>query len=234
MNWTQTSYGDAAELADAVSGTLGAIIRAGIEARGRAVLALAGGSTPLPIYRHLARARLDWSRVYLVATDERWIDHEHPASNNRAIRGAFADASGVHMLPLVPHAPGPRASDAPARATLASLPDPFDAVLLGMGSDGHFASLFPDNAALRAGLDAGGSDDALVVHPEPLPPEAPFARVSLSVARLLRTRRLLLAITGAPKHEILDRARTQPDPVRMPISALLHDAAARLEIHWSP
>lgn len=234
MSWTETVHDDAAQLAESLAGTLEAAINAGIAARGRAVLALAGGGTPMPVYRRLAEASLDWSKVQLVATDERWVDHEHPASNSRAMREAFAMADRVNILSLVPPSAGPRASEATARAALASVPDPFDAVLLGMGSDGHFASLFPNNPALQAGLDPQNPDDALVVHPDPLPPEAPFARVSLSAARLLRTRRLLLAITGTAKREVLARAQARPDPVRLPISAVLHDAAAQIEIHWSP
>lgn len=234
MSWTESIHSDAEELAGSLAGTLEDAIQAGIAARGRALLALAGGGTPMPVYRRLAKARLDWSRVYLLPTDERWVDHDHPASNNRAMREAFAAASGVHIMPLVPHPVAQRPSDAPARATLASLAEPFDAVLLGMGADGHFASLFPNTEALLAGLDPRNQDDALVVHPDPLPPEAPFARVSLTAARLLRTRRLLLAVTGATKRAVLERAQAEPEPVRLPISALLHDAAVQIEIHWSP
>ena len=234
MSWTETIHDTGESLAESLAGTLEAAIRAGIETRGRAVLALAGGGTPLPAYRRLAKAALDWSRVYLLATDERWVDHDHPASNDLAMREAFMVSSGVHVMPLVPHPAGARPSDAPARATLASLAEPFDAVLLGMGADGHFASLFPGSTALRAGLDPEGDDDALVVHPDPLPPEAPFARVSLSAARLLRTRRLLLAVTGDAKRDTLDEARLKLQPERLPISALLHADAAMVEIHWSP
>jgi len=234
MSWTETIHDTGESLAESLAGTLETAIRAGIETRGRAVLALAGGGTPLPAYRRLAKAALDWSRVYLLATDERWVDHDHPASNDLAMREAFMVSSGVHVMPLVPHPAGARPSDAPARATLASLAEPFDAVLLGMGADGHFASLFPGSTALRAGLDPESDDDALVVHPDPLPPEAPFARVSLSAARLLRTRRLLLAVTGDAKRDTLGEARLKLQPERLPISALLHADAAMVEIHWSP
>ena len=234
MSWTDTSHPDAAALAEAIAGLLAEAIRAGVSQRGQAVLALAGGRTPFPVYRRLAEVVLDWPRVTLLATDERWVDHDHPACNTREIRTAFAAATGVRVLPLTPVAPGPNASARHARATLASLPGPFDAVLLGMGGDGHFASLFPGAAELRTGLDPANPDDALVVHPEPLPPEAPYARISLSASRLLRTRRLLLVATGAAKRAILDRAKARPQSIALPISALLHDDSAQVEIHWSP
>ena len=234
MSWTETLHHDANALAESIAGTLEAAIRAGLAERGQAVLALAGGRTPFPIYRRLAEATLDWSRVLLMPTDERCVEQDHAASNAREMRAAFATASGVTILPLVPDAAGPIASAERIRTTLAHLADPFDAVLLGMGADGHFASLFPGAAGLAAGLDPHSPDDALVVHPEPLPPEAPYARISLSTSRLLRTRRLLLAATGTAKRAVLDRAQAQPDPLNLPISALMHDTVAQVEIHWSP
>jgi 6-phosphogluconolactonase len=234
VSWTECLHRDADALAESIGGTLEAAIRAGLAERGRGVLVLAGGRTPLPVYRRLARAALDWSAVLLLPTDERWVDQDHPACNAREMRAAFAAAAGVTILPLVPDVAGPIADAAWAQTTLAAVADPFDAVLLGMGADGHFASLFPGAVELAAGLDPRGRDDALVVHPDPLPPEAPYARVSLSAARLLRTRRLLLATTGAAKRAVLDRAQARPDPFNLPVSALLHDTAAQVELHWSP
>jgi 6-phosphogluconolactonase len=234
VSWTDTTYVDADTLAESLAQILADTIRAGIAQRGRASLALAGGRTPFPVYRRLAEAALDWPKVSLLATDERWVELAHPASNTRELHAAFAAATGVRVLPLTPAEPGPVASAEPARAMLASLAGPFDAVLLGMGGDGHFASLFPGAAELQHGLDPSSPDDALVVHPDPLPPEAPFPRISLSRSRLLRTRRLLLAATGAAKRSILDQAMAGPDPLVLPISALLHDDSAQVEIHWSP
>jgi 6-phosphogluconolactonase len=233
VSWTEVLHDDDEALAGAVASILDAAIRAALAERGAATLALAGGRTPLPAYERLARASLDWSKVRLLATDERWVGHDHPACNNRQLRAAFAPAEGVQILPLTPAETGAHPSAVHALAALASLPEPFDAVLLGMGGDGHFASLFPGAAELSAGLDPEATDDALVVHPQPLPAEAPYTRVSLTAARLLRTRRLLLAATGAAKRAVLARAQARPDPLALPVSAVLH-AGTHVEIHWSP
>jgi 6-phosphogluconolactonase len=234
VSWTETTYPDADTLAEAVAGILADAIRDGIAQDGQALLALAGGRTPLPAYQRLAAAPLDWTRVTLLATDERWVESDHPACNTRELRAAFAAAGGARVLPLTPADAGTPASADFARTMLASRPDPFNAVLLGMGVDGHFASLFPGAAELQYGLDPKSLADALVVHPDPLPPEAPFPRISLSRSRLVRTRRLLLAVTGAAKRAVLEEAKVQNAPASLPISALLHDDSAKVEIHWSP
>ncbi len=240
MAWTLTQHADADALAQSLADALADLLTVALHARGRAVLALAGGRTPFPLYRRLAGRALDWSKVSLIPTDERWVDSDHPACNAREMRAAFADAEGVRVLPLVPdqveHRPDVSRPDVSlAEATLAALPEPFDAVVLGMGGDGHFASLFPGALALADGLAPDTPRDALVIWPEPLPAEAPFARISLTRARLQRCRRLILATVGAGKRAVLDRAfAADADPRHLPIAALLHDPDARVEIHWSP
>lgn len=234
MTWTETHHANAEELAAALAGQVAAQCRQALAARGRAVLALAGGQTPLPIYRRLAAADLDWSKVTVLPSDERWVAHEDAACNLHRLRTALAAARGLHLLPLTPAMPAPHVTAALALATLAALPEPFDLALLGMGGDGHFASLFPGAPELAAGLDLRDPDDALVVHPDPLPPEAPYPRISLSAARLLRSERLLLAIQGPAKRAVLERAARHNDPFTLPICALLHHPSVRVEIHWSP
>lgn len=232
MSWTETVHRDANTLAAVLSEALGRILVDAMAARGSASLALAGGSTPFPIYRRLAAMDLDWSRISLIPTDERWVQAEHPASNLRAMHEAFAATRGVRLLSLTPAEPRNQANASFALNALDELANPFDAVLLGMGGDGHFASLFPAAPELEAGLH--GDAEALVVHPRPLPPEAPFARISLSLDRLLNSRRVLLAVTGQAKRAVLVRAQSVNEPQALPICAMLHQQRLPLEIHWSP
>jgi 6-phosphogluconolactonase len=121
----------------------------------------------------------------------------------------------------------PRASLAHARRFLAVHPHAFDVVLLGMGADGHVASLFPGASNLAEGLDLAAPEDAIGVLPDPLPPEAPYPRISLTLPRLLRAREIHLVVTGD--------AQRQDAGTGLPVAALLHARAdAPIRIHWSP
>lgn len=232
VNCSETFHNDADSLARALASLLEEIIREALVRRGQAVLALAGGRTPLPIYERLARARLDWTKVTLLATDERWVAHDHPACNTGRLCEIFTATHKPTFGWLTPPQPGPVASAALACDLLRTLRDPFDAVLLGMGLDGHYASVFPTGDLVSA-THMSDEVDAFVVEPRPLPIEAPFARVTLSTSRLQRTRRLLLAFTGCAKRAMLERAAQRIDPRMTPISALLCGPDNPLEVHWS-
>lgn len=234
MAWQEQHHPNSAQMCAAMVRELGALITDALAARGRATLALAGGRTPLPLYRALAALPLRWDAVTLIPTDERWVNTTDPASNVRELRVAFAAADGVNIVSLLPETLGPIAAAEFANAQLVAQPQAFDGVILGMGADGHFASLFPGAVALAAGLDRNDSTPALVVVPAVLPADAPFARISLSLSRLLHSRRRLLLISGTTKLEVLSRAKGQVPPEVLPISALLHDPTHPLDVHWSP
>ena len=104
-----------------------------------------------------------------------------------------------------------------------------------MGADGHIASLFPGASNIAAGLDLAGTADAIGILPEPLPPEAPYPRISLTLPRLLRARDIHLVVTGEDKRRVLRAAQQQDGAAGLPIAALLHArTAAPVRIHWSP
>ena len=233
MAWTEHLYVDADALATALAARLEAIVRDALAERGQAVLALAGGRTPFPAYRVLAARDLDWSRVVLMPTDERCVTHDHPACNLREMRNAFAQAEGVRFASLTAEDGDPDRSEAQARAMLSRHAVAFDAVVLGMGNDAHTASLFPGAVNLAAALDPQGAQDACRIDPQPLPPEAPFPRITLTAARLLRARSLHLAVTGEGKHAVLREAQASRDVSRHPIAAILHAPGADVHIHWS-
>lgn len=234
MNMAIHAYDNRETLVGQVSDSIRSTIAECLAKQAQATLVLAGGGTPMPIYASLAAAKLDWPRVVAIPSDERWVAGGDEASNHEQMSRQFEPAA-VRIQRLVPEQPGPAPDATHARQILSSLPRPFDLVVLGMGGDGHFASLFPRTPELAAGLDPGGKEDALVVTPDPLPPEAPYSRITLTLSRLLDSRRLMLLITGDDKHQVIEQAgRHDTDPDAVPIAALLRAAGERLEIHWSP
>lgn len=219
---------------EAVSKRIHAALAEAIELRESASLALSGGGTPMPIYSKLSEMTLDWSSVVAVPTDERWVPKDHPSNNASQIR-TFFGGCGIRILGLVPDEATGEPTAEHARDILQDIPVPFDVALLGMGSDAHFASLFPGSPALADGLDPASTTVALPVMPDPLPPEAPFGRISLTLAKLLQSRNVLLAITGENKRAVLDQAlHDRVDPQHCPVAALLRAAGDHLDIYWSP
>jgi 6-phosphogluconolactonase len=172
--------------------------------------------------------------VTVFPSDERCVPHDDPACNLRALRAAFDEAEGLRLRPLTTADGDPDRSEHEARSQLAQCPQPWDALVLGMGADGHTASLFPGAPQLAAALASDGDDDACRVDPRPLPAEAPYPRITLTVPRLLRARIVHLAITGAAKRAVLHEALKQNDPLQHPVAAILHAAATSVEVHWSP
>jgi 6-phosphogluconolactonase len=233
MACTEHRYANAEALAAALAARLEDIAREAVASRGQALLALAGGRTPFPAYRALAASRLEWNRVVLMPTDERCVPHDHPACNLREMRDAFAQAEGVRFASLTADDGEPERSLAQARTLLSQHAGAFDAVVLGMGNDAHTASLFPGAEHLAEALDPTGREDACRIVPRPLPPEAPFPRITLTAPRLLRARSIHLAVIGAGKHAVLGEAQASHDPLRHPIAAILHAPATVVNIHWS-
>ncbi len=234
MGFVEHDYSDADALAASLAEQLRVTCTDAVATRGHAWLALGGGSTPLPLYRRLAASDLRWSQVTLVPTDERCVPHDHRACNLAAIGAAFESADGVDLLALTTTDGDPQRSQAHARAAIARHPEPFDAVVLGMGADAHTASLFPGVPGLAEALDPMSAVEACRIDPQPLPPEAPYPRITLTAARLLRARSLHLAIVGAAKRAVLRQAAASRDVLQHPLAAFLHDATARLHVHWSP
>ncbi|MFD1788715.1 6-phosphogluconolactonase [Sphingomonas floccifaciens] len=226
-------YDDAAEMADAVAGDIGFIIESAIDARGAAVIALAGGKTPLPIYEKLAKAKIDWKRVTIIPGDERIVPLGDALSNVTAIGKAFLP-KGARVIPLVSAtAPDYKAAGRAADALLQDLHWPLDLVLLGVGGDGHAASIFPGPDFDEA-LNGPKERRALGVMPDPLPPEAPVARVTLSKAALTSARAMMIAVTGDAKRQVIEDAVKEGQSSPYPIGRILADVELPVDIHWAP
>lgn len=225
-------YDGVGEMAEAVAGDVGFIIESAVDARDASLLALPGGQSPLPIFDKLVAAKLPWKKVTIVPTDERLVAVDHQLSNARMLAQRFMKA-GARVVPIGGENDDVDAAGNIADARLQDLPWPPDLVWLGMGADGHAASLFagPD---LQKALDAPKARRAVGVRPDPLPPEAPVARVTLTRAALLSARTLIITIRGDAKRELLEQAIADGQSSRLPIGRLLAEAEQPIDIHWAP
>jgi 6-phosphogluconolactonase len=225
-------YDDAEEMAAAVAGDVQFIIESAIDARGAAVVALAGGKTPLPIYEKLAAAKLDWKRVTIVPGDDRLVPLGDPLSNVTAIGKIFIPR-GARVIPLISATVADyKAAGRAADAILQDLHWPLDLCLLGVGGDGHCASIFPGPDFDEA-LNGPKERRATGVMPDPLPPEAPVARVTLSKAAIVSARALMIAVTGQAKRDVLEQAIEQGASSNYPVGRVLADVELPVDIHWA-
>src|SRR5271170_3990390 len=193
------------ELATQIAGNL----TAAIDARGLASLVVSGGRSPVRLFEVLRTQPLDWSKVCVALADERWVSPDDDASNERLVRGVLLkdQAAAARFHGLKNGAPTPDLGAVSAWETFARVPRPFDAVVLGMGDDGHTASLFPGSPNLPSALNPFATAGCVGMRA----PVAPQPRLSLNLSALLDSRRMVILITGAAKwHTYL--AASAPGP----------------------
>ena len=225
-------YDSPEELAEAVAGDVGFIIDSALDARGEALIAFPGGKTPLPIYAKLAAVKLDWKRVTIIPTDDRLVPMTDELSNVRAIARTFLPA-GARVFPITGDIADYALAGNSANAKLSELKFPLDLAWLGVGRDGHTASIFP-GPDLDAALNAPKGRNAIGVMPDPLPAEAPVARVTLTRSALLSARTLLITVTGQDKRELLEGAIADGQSSKLPIGRVLAEVDQPIDIHWCP
>ena len=213
----------AAELAWQLAETIAERLHAAINLRGHAVLSVSGGKSPIALFEALRVLPLEWQRVTVLLVDERCVPHDHAESNTALVRrhllkdGAAA-ATFVPFFDTLPATLDDAALNGLVNAAnrrLATQPWPMDLAVLGMGDDGHTASLFPGGAGLRQALQSSGP--VAWVRPS----TAPHARLTLTLPALLATRELALAISGASKLAVFQQARLGADEA-LPVSLILN------------
>jgi 6-phosphogluconolactonase len=222
-------FADGTTLAARLASDVARALARRLQADGRASLVLSGGRTPAAFLRALGAQPLGWRQVGITLADERCVAADSPASNLRLLRESFAGTPAAHaQLPAIDMTAATAAQH--WCDWLAQLPRPYAAVVLGMGDDGHFASLFPHTAGLAAALDPQG---AATVVPGVAPVE-PQSRLSLTLAALLDTDLLALHITGTSKLTVLERAQQTGSELDLPVRALLRQRRTALEIYHAP
>jgi len=225
-------YDSLDELADALAGDVGFIIESAVDARGSSLIAVPGGRTGPLIFAKLAAQKLPWKKVTIIPTDDRLVPMDDERSNVRAIAKAFLPL-GARVIPIAAEIADYRLAGNSADARLQDLSWPPDLVWLGMGNDGHTASIFP-GPDLQDALDAPKARRAIGVMPDPLPPEAPVPRVTLTRSAILSARTVTIVITGDDKRALLEQAIADGHSSKLPIGRVLAEADQPIDIHWCP
>ena len=201
-----------------------------LEHQGEASLVVSGGSTPARCFAALADTELDWANVHVLLSDERWVPPDDDASNERLVRSTLLQrhAAAARLLPMFDGDAQPTARREDLEAEIRTLPFPFACTLLGMGEDGHFASLFPDADALEAALDTESPELCAVVRTA----ASTYVRLSLTLAALSRSDEIVLLMFGEAKREVYERAKTLKNS--LPLAHLLKQKRAPVHVYWAP
>jgi 6-phosphogluconolactonase len=200
-----------------------------------ATLLLSGGSTPAPLYQRLSTADLNWNQVNVALVDERWVDAESDASNerllhenmliNNAADANFASMKNDHQTPFD--------GEAECSSRYATLPAPYTICLLGMGSDGHTASLLPGAEGLTAALDSKQYCAGIRAVKSEVTGDN-IERMTMTPWSILQSQRLILLITGTDKWAVFQQACQSGASADQPISFFIHQDSVPLEVYWAP
>ena len=225
-------FADGESLSRALSALIAAGLKDAIAARGLASLVVSGGKSPTRLFELLRAEDLDWSRVCVALADERWVDPSDPGSNEKLVRDVLlqGSAAAARFLGLKNGAPTPDLGAVSAWETFARVPRPFDTVVLGMGDDGHTASLFPRSPNLSMALNPAAVAGCVGMWS----PAAPHPRLSLNLSALLDSRRIILLLTGAEKWRTYAAASGEGPVQDMPVRAVLRQRRTPVDVLWSP
>lgn len=217
-------------LADTAAQAVVEALSRALAAGDRGRLVVTGGRSPGLVYDRLSQAPLDWSGVDVTLSDERFVSPDHPASNQALVAGRLltGQAAAARFIPLWREAPTAEACAELAETEVAALA-PFHMTLLGMGPDGHVASLIPGARALKAAMDPAGRRFCLGL--DQAIGDPPMPRITLTLAALLQSHAILILIAGAEKQQVVTQAQAGAD---LPVAALLTQSRVPVRVLWTP
>ena len=226
-------FSDDETLATALAKVVAGNLRDAITSRGAALLVLSGGNTPRRFLQCLSEESLNWTCVTITLADERWVPPSDPRSNERLLRETLLSgkAEAAHFVPLYVDAPTPEQGLDAVRKNVDALTLPVDVVVLGMGLNGHCASLFPHGDHLQAALDPDSGTRVLPMRA----PDADEPRITLTLAALVKTRAMYVQIEGADKRAVLQHiVNGDAGFVDAPIRNVLQHSQVPAQLFRSP
>lgn len=219
------------QLDEALAENVSQILQSAITLTGKASIAVSGGSTPKGFFKKLSNKNIDWKKVTVTLADERWVDINAKDSNTRLVNENLLqnNASVAKFFHL-------KKGDVLSKETLADLNFaaendllPLDVLILGMGEDGHTASLFPCSAQIENGLKSDNKTSLMKVEPT----TAPHQRITFSFAALKQSKNTFLHLCGLNKKQVLNKALDAKDIFEMPIRAFLQDKSIDTQVFWA-
>lgn len=213
----------------AAAACITAALRAQLAVQQSTSLIVTGGSSPAACYRELAASALDWSRVKILLSDERWVPPTDADSNEKLVRDTLLQehAASARLLQLYTANSSPAERSRVLNEQLPAILQPCACTLLGMGDDGHFASLFPDAVNLAAGLDLETSASCIAVRTA----ASEHLRISMTLAALLRGSCVVLLFFGAGKRAVYEQAKAEASA--LPVAKLLSQDRTPVRVFWA-
>jgi 6-phosphogluconolactonase len=230
MSLHTNTYDTPQTLVVAFSQRIADLLANAISEKNSATLVVSGGSTPLPLFQALSSIELDWSKVTITLADERWVDNTDAASNEKLVRENLLQnkASSANFVPLKTQDEDASNAVEGLTQTFTEVGLPFDVVILGMGEDGHTASLFPCSEQIEAGLDV--NSPAMLIATQPT--TAPHQRMSFTLRALVSAANVFLHLTGEKKKAVLLDAIENATDIEKPIKAVCDKTS--VELMWAP
>lgn len=232
MNARLHEFKDGAALAEGLADRVSAALADAIAARGRATVAVSGGSTPKAFFKALSTRDIDWAKVTVTLIDERFVPADNPRSNHLLVAENLLQgkAKAANFLPLYRDAGSAEEAAAIVTADAATIGHPFDVAILGMGTDGHTASFFPGGSRLAEAISPDTPRGVITMEAE----GAGETRLTFTFTSLQDARLLVLHIEGHGKKDVLAAAESNGPETDMPIRAVLRRAATPVDIYWAP
>lgn len=234
---TERLFESRQEMVEALHAECVQALSSAVEERGEATFMVSGGSTPEPLYKSLSDADIDWGSIYVALVDERWVDFDHEKSNEAfTVKSLIQNKAAIaNLVGMKNTAETPQEGLSDCEAAYQQLAQPFDITILGMGSDGHTASLFPHADGLDAALNPESNELCAAITAKQSEVTGAFVeRMTLSLAGLLKSKSLVLLITGDEKLAVLRKAQAGTDVKEMPIRALLQQQKIPVIVYWAP
>lgn len=205
--------------------------------RGQASFIVPGGTTPAPVFKMLSTEKIHWEQVTIALSDERWIDTTHDQSNQYLIEHTLMQHAAKKAKFIGMKSPFETADAAQKKCneSYQKISNPYDVVMLGMGSDGHVASLFPNSKAIKTGLDPDSHQICIANNAEGCEVAGKFPeRMTMTLAALLNSQVVVILGQGNYKRDTFERAMTSNDPYQFPVAALMQQNRVPIEFFWAP